>query len=52
MVQTCQSICKTTSRRFVKHLSRLVPVLVDYTVATDDDELRESCIQVSVSVIN
>uniref|UniRef100_A0A0R3RXJ3 TIP120 domain-containing protein n=1 Tax=Elaeophora elaphi TaxID=1147741 RepID=A0A0R3RXJ3_9BILA len=45
MVQTCQSICKTTSRRFVKHLSRLVPVLVDYTVATEDDELRESCIQ-------
>uniref|UniRef100_A0A1I8EVT8 TATA-binding protein interacting (TIP20) domain-containing protein n=1 Tax=Wuchereria bancrofti TaxID=6293 RepID=A0A1I8EVT8_WUCBA len=40
MVQTCQSICKTTSRRFVKHLSRLVPVLVDYTVATEDDELR------------
>ncbi|MCP9262800.1 Cullin-associated NEDD8-dissociated protein 1 [Dirofilaria immitis] len=45
MVQTCQSICKTTSRRFVKHLSRLVPVLVDYTVTTEDDELRESCIQ-------
>ncbi|VDN94136.1 unnamed protein product [Brugia pahangi] len=45
MVQTCQSICKTTSRRFVKHMSRLVPVLVDYTVATEDDELRESCIQ-------
>uniref|UniRef100_A0A8R1TWV1 TIP120 domain-containing protein n=1 Tax=Onchocerca volvulus TaxID=6282 RepID=A0A8R1TWV1_ONCVO len=45
MVQTCQNICKTTSRRFVKHLSRLVPVLVDYTVTTEDDELRESCIQ-------
>uniref|UniRef100_A0A915PP10 TATA-binding protein interacting (TIP20) domain-containing protein n=1 Tax=Setaria digitata TaxID=48799 RepID=A0A915PP10_9BILA len=45
MVQTSQSICKTTSRRFVKHLSRLVPVLVEYTTATEDDELRESCIQ-------
>ncbi|VDN06172.1 unnamed protein product [Thelazia callipaeda] len=45
IVQTCQSVCKTTSRRFAKHLSRMLPLLLKYATTTDDDEFRESCIQ-------
>ncbi|VDN24737.1 unnamed protein product [Gongylonema pulchrum] len=51
MVQACQGICKATGSRFVDNLRRFVPVLFQLSTTTEDDELRESCIQTFESFI-
>lgn len=45
MALTLQQICKTTGRRFVKHLPVAVVLLERFARESDDDELREACIQ-------
>uniref|UniRef100_A0A0M3IHJ3 TIP120 domain-containing protein n=1 Tax=Ascaris lumbricoides TaxID=6252 RepID=A0A0M3IHJ3_ASCLU len=47
LVQTVQCVCKCTGSRFAPHLPLLVPLLVTFAVSSEDDELRESCIQAS-----
>ncbi|KHN71678.1 Cullin-associated Nedd8-dissociated protein 2, partial [Toxocara canis] len=47
LVQTVQCVCKCTGSRFAPHLPLVVPLLINFAVTTEDDELRESCIQVN-----
>uniref|UniRef100_A0A914ZPD0 TATA-binding protein interacting (TIP20) domain-containing protein n=8 Tax=Parascaris univalens TaxID=6257 RepID=A0A914ZPD0_PARUN len=51
LVQTVQCVCKCTGSRFAPHLPLVVPLLVTFAVSTEDDELRESCIQAFESFI-
>lgn len=51
IVQTIQYVCKCTGNRFAPHLRDIFPILMKYALSSDDDELRESCIQAFESFI-
>ncbi|KAI8083963.1 armadillo-type protein [Gilbertella persicaria] len=52
LVQCAGVLSRSSATRIGKHLTELVPIIIDYTLkADDDDELREICLQTLESFI-
>lgn len=47
LVQALHNICRYSGDRFAPYLPKVMPLLLECCASTDDDDLRESCIQVT-----
>ncbi|OZJ05135.1 hypothetical protein BZG36_01399 [Bifiguratus adelaidae] len=45
LVQCLGNLSRNSAQRIGKHISEFVPQLLQYTKKTDDDELRDNCLQ-------